>query len=546
TWQYNDACQSIYLFCDPSTSKCNYIGCTNADYTKGWMTSVRPYPPRCGNNTYCPDNRSKCMPTVPTNAQCEMQRDDECQGSNSICLNGVCNVKAVPLGGKCGNDTTQYVSNDAEGNAELQTIVRDNCTDGTYCVNQACITSKVNGATCSQDRECISNTCSPDGVCVNGPDVFHQIANWLWGVIGAAIVVFILIVLLLLWALQRYQSKKEHQKIGKFFGDNEDFAKYAMLEHDDDSYYDDTTGLQPPPSIGLDNKRASMVYLTTPDYAKSSSLSLAGADSRPPPTQPLYSHPRSPPQSTQPPQQQQQEQHSHHQQEHQLQKQHGNGSAKETNSYYNNTRSPLQGTNSIHPNKTNNTPSIPILPPPPVPPPAIQKQTSVPPPYMYSSKMPPTASSNVDNYHYYSNKFDQRTNTGSFRPLQPSKDTLETNDSKMFRRLREYNDLMTWMDNEFWEQNDEVYTEKLQALQKELQSIQDEMVTDLEMIRDQTIENALCFEYYQLTMTKQEFDLDVMMIEDEFQNEMHHLNDVLMLVIDEHRKQIKEDREDSD
>lgn len=180
---------------------------------------------------------------------------------------------------------TQYVSYDAEGDAELQTIVRDNCTDGTYCVNEACVSSKANGATCSQDRECVSNTCNPDGMCVNGPDVFHQIAAWLWGVLGASVFVFILIVLLLLWALQRYQSKKEHEKVGKFFGDNEEFAKYAMLDHDDDSYYDDdTAGLQPPPSIGsgarnssvgdFDAKRASMVYLTTPDYAKSSSLSL--------------------------------------------------------------------------------------------------------------------------------------------------------------------------------------------------------------------------------------------------------------------------------
>ncbi|KAI8333554.1 hypothetical protein BC941DRAFT_433761 [Chlamydoabsidia padenii] len=272
TWQYNDACGSIYLFCDPSSNTCNYIGCTNSDYTKGWNTKIRPYPARCGPNTYCPDNQSKCTPVLPTNSVCEMQRDDECQGTNGICLNGVCNVKAVPLNGKCGNDTTQYVSYDSDGDSMLQTIVRDNCTDGTYCVNEACVNSKPNGATCSQDRECLSNTCNPNGVCVVAPDVFREIAAWLWGVVGASVFVFILIILLLLWALQRYQSKKEHQKIGKFFGDNEEFAKYAMLDHDDDSSYDDETlGLR---RSDLDVKRASMVYLTTPDYAKSSSLSL--------------------------------------------------------------------------------------------------------------------------------------------------------------------------------------------------------------------------------------------------------------------------------
>lgn len=42
------------------------------------------------------------------------------------------------------------------------------------------------------------------------------------------------------------------------------------------------------------------------------------------------------------------------------------------------------------------------------------------------------------------------------------------------------------------------------------------MVADLELIRDQTISNALCFENYQMTVTKQGFDLDVMLIEDEY------------------------------
>ncbi|CAO3587344.1 unnamed protein product [Absidia cylindrospora] len=132
-------------------------------------------------------------------------------------------------------------------------------------------------------------------------------------------------------------------------------------------------------------------------------------------------------------------------------------------------------------------------------------------------------------------------------------DTSGLNEPKMFRRLREYNELMAWMDNEFWEQNDEVYQEKLQSLQKELKSIQEgdhaafqELVTDLEIIRDQTIESAMCFENYQMTMTKQDLDLDVMLIEEEFKNDSQHLNEVIMLVIDEHRKQIKDDREDTD
>ncbi|KAI8333552.1 hypothetical protein BC941DRAFT_110710 [Chlamydoabsidia padenii] len=69
------------------------------------------------------------------------------------------------------------------------------------------------------------------------------------------------------------------------------------------------------------------------------------------------------------------------------------------------------------------------------------------------------------------------------------------------------------------------------------------MVADLELIRDQTIESALSFKNYQMTMTKQGFDLDVMLIEDEYKTDSQHLTELLALVIDEHRKQIKDDRE---
>ncbi|ORX43198.1 hypothetical protein DM01DRAFT_1313141 [Hesseltinella vesiculosa] len=262
----------MYLYCEPSTSTCQNVGCANTDYIKGWNPAT-PFPTRCQNGTFCPDNNSKCTPVVQVGGTCEMQRDDECAGINSICLNSLCNVKGVPLGGTCGNDTTQYVSLDAEQQSVMQTIVRDNCTAGTYCTNAVCITAKALGSQCEQDRECVSDTCSGN-VCVQAPDVFRAIEPWLWGVVGAAVVIFILAVLLGLYFLQRYQSKKEREKARQFFGDNEEFAKYAMLEQDDDSCYDETTGLQAPPSISGDAKRQSMVYLTTPDYVKSSALSV--------------------------------------------------------------------------------------------------------------------------------------------------------------------------------------------------------------------------------------------------------------------------------
>jgi hypothetical protein len=126
--------------------------------------------------------------------------------------------------------------------------------------------SKINGASCEQDRECLSGTCSNDGACVDGPDVFHQIHPWLWGVLATAIVIFVFIILGTLWILHRYQSKKEHEKIVSFFGANEEFAKYAMIE-DNDSYSDEMRTHSP-----YNDSHTSLVYLTTPDYATSQAL----------------------------------------------------------------------------------------------------------------------------------------------------------------------------------------------------------------------------------------------------------------------------------
>lgn len=149
---------------------------------------------------------------------------------------------------------TDYISYDAAGLAVRQTIVRDNCTEASYCDDQKhiCIGSKPLGDDCWQDRECQSGTCSDDSICTNGPDVFHSIANWLWAILGSSVFVFVLLILGVLWLLHRYQSRLEHQKCAKFFGDNDEFSKkYQMYQQSD----------------------TSVVYLTTPDYKQSAALS---------------------------------------------------------------------------------------------------------------------------------------------------------------------------------------------------------------------------------------------------------------------------------
>jgi hypothetical protein len=158
---------------------------------------------------------------------------------------------------------TDYVSYDAKGFAVQQTIIRDNCTEGTWCKdNHVCVSSYNLGALCWQDRECISGTCNDDGICINGPDVFHSITNWLWAVLGCSVFVFVLIILGILWILHRYQSRLEHEKYAKFFDANEEFYKKMQLQQDDTS---STVQL-------FDDNRTSVVYLTTPDYYESTAL----------------------------------------------------------------------------------------------------------------------------------------------------------------------------------------------------------------------------------------------------------------------------------
>lgn len=153
---------------------------------------------------------------------------------------------------------TDYVSYDAKGLAVHQTIIRDNCTEGTFCTDEhRCTASFPVGADCGQDRECITQYCNDEGKCINGPDTFHKIATWLWAVLGCSVFLFVLFILGLLWILHRYQSRKEHEKSRKFFGDNDEFYKRYQSAISDEK---------------IDNNRQSIVYLTTPDYNESTAL----------------------------------------------------------------------------------------------------------------------------------------------------------------------------------------------------------------------------------------------------------------------------------
>ncbi|KAH8548508.1 hypothetical protein BGW37DRAFT_506403 [Umbelopsis sp. PMI_123] len=221
---YIDACDDptgMYA-CAPNKT-CAFKTCVNTNYLKSWSNSTYKFPSRCIGQTYCPDNGLECMPLVPQGGHCELDRDDECSGgAAAICLNYVCAIQGVPIGGLCGVESTQFTYTEQTGQEMTGTFQRDNCTVGAYCDNGLCVQGLANGVQCTQDRECFTNSCFNNGAggvgyCGNPPDSFKEVLMTTWIAIGVSIFVFMILVLLALWLLHRYQSRKEHEKIKRFF-----------------------------------------------------------------------------------------------------------------------------------------------------------------------------------------------------------------------------------------------------------------------------------------------------------------------------------------
>ncbi|KAG0792818.1 hypothetical protein G6F16_002969 [Rhizopus arrhizus] len=203
-----------------------------------------------------------------------------------------------------------------------------------------------------------------------------------------------------------------------------------------------------------------------------------------------------------------------------------------------------------------------IQPPPPPPPhtqpapppvstptfsqPLPQLQHPQPPPPPVQSSPQPQPKQKPSTYEI---KDDERIH--DFEPHW--RESNELSEHKILRRIREFNDLILWMDNEFWEQCDDVYREKLQSLQDEIKTIQQgthsafkETMADIELKREQTIEYAEHFKDYELSLAKHQFDIEMSIAEDEYKSEKHNLHDVVLQAIEERRKLIKEDKEDVD
>ncbi|KAI9493921.1 hypothetical protein BDB00DRAFT_821247 [Zychaea mexicana] len=123
------------------------------------------------------------------------------------------------------------------------------------------------------------------------------------------------------------------------------------------------------------------------------------------------------------------------------------------------------------------------------------------------------------------------------------------------RSLRECNDLLTTMNNEFLEHSTVIYHNKLQSLQEELRSIQEgehiswtheafmEEIADLEKQREEAIFNAQCLMEYHVSGLKRRYETDVDAAEQDYDLERQHLHDMIVAAIDDRRKMVREDRD---
>lgn len=180
---YADTCNSQMLSCDANSQTCQWRSCTILGITPGWNNATHSPPTPCGSGTFCPNSQLRCLPVLSTGSSCEKGRDDECAGSEAICLNSVCSRKSASVNSICG---TEMLS---DGYSAVG-VVRDNCTSGTFCsaLNGigVCQDALVGGATCLQNRQCLSQQCNND-ICEAPAASADSLPAWKWAIIGVII-----------------------------------------------------------------------------------------------------------------------------------------------------------------------------------------------------------------------------------------------------------------------------------------------------------------------------------------------------------------------
>ncbi|KAF7725775.1 hypothetical protein EC973_009392 [Apophysomyces ossiformis] len=130
---------------------------------------------------------------------------------------------------------------------------------------------------------------------------------------------------------------------------------------------------------------------------------------------------------------------------------------------------------------------------------------------------------------------------------EKEKRTLEIERSS---RLQDYNEQLQMIDHEFMDNREIVYSKKMKQLQEELQAVEeghhivfDECLADLDRERVEMIENAKLMMEYQLKQVDETYAKDTKKIEDDWQAEKHDMQVAMFSMLEEKRRQLKDDKD---
>ncbi|KAI0318266.1 hypothetical protein OF83DRAFT_1116899 [Amylostereum chailletii] len=251
TLQYVSDCNST-TFCD-SNGVCQPKGCRRDTFPLGYPPGgvkadgwPLPTPDKCDKDSFCPDEGTSCQPLLAVGSDCQLDRDDECEGppnfkdlrdetgfglnvNGSICLNFKCKWANVTVGNTCEIENVGYITYGGNSEEYVDIVSRDDCAVGLYCDTSSlqCIQRKASGADCTADKECLTFNCE-SSKCDKPLNDPHHFGIWVYIVIGVCIFGGIIGTLVALFFIHRRNRDVEREKRLQYWREQNAFRQNIM------------------------------------------------------------------------------------------------------------------------------------------------------------------------------------------------------------------------------------------------------------------------------------------------------------------------------
>lgn len=242
TKQFSSDCTAT-TYC-ASDNTCHRKGCRTAEYPFGYRQWSHIIPDRCPKGQFCPDEEDACQALLPVGSACQLNRDDECEAppnynelagpnnhNGSVCLNYTCMWANATLGNACVVENTAYIGYEAgSGTQYINVVSRGNCVTGLYCDSQTlqCLKTLDIGASCTADKECASDNCTPQGVCGAEPNTSKHLPVAIYVVVAICILGLMLGVIGGLYFVHRRNRTEEREKRAQYWREQEQFRQNIM------------------------------------------------------------------------------------------------------------------------------------------------------------------------------------------------------------------------------------------------------------------------------------------------------------------------------